>query len=49
MTAIHRLALPSLVIVLAGVMVTGCASHGRAYPVPELIPGDADRPERRGP
>jgi len=47
MTAIHRLALPSFVIVLAGVMATGCASSSYRYPVPELIPaqvcgGDAD-------
>jgi hypothetical protein len=46
MIANHRLALPSLVIVLAGVLATGCASSYR-YPEPELIPaqvcgGDAD-------
>ena len=47
MPAIHRLALPSLALVLAGALATGCASSSYRYPVPELIPaqtcgGDAD-------
>jgi hypothetical protein len=47
MTAIHRLALPSLALVLAGFLATGCTTGGQVYPTPELIPaqtcgGDAD-------
>jgi hypothetical protein len=48
MTAIHRLALSSLAVVLVGALATGCSTGGqRVYPTPELIPaqvcgGDAD-------
>lgn len=48
MTAIHRLALSSLAVVLVGALATGCSSSGqRTWPTPEVIPtqvcgGDAD-------